>query len=251
MTSVLRGMKNRIVQLVEKIDRFDAALRKEQTPLATLTKRVPMFESVAFVFPLASTGLPIASTLSPQEQFWTNGADDAYITEVSYSAYTINANNQTLPLVDAESGLYGHDTQGSGDVDTFGGGRIGVIFDFEWNYRRTVSGEMYGYNDRGGKYLSRKSLGNKMRNQMLRFTDPERVNAGDSLAWMLRPTVFNPGTGYAPAATALAPPSSLNAGTLVTNIVVNMIMIGYRDGSMAMADYDLTEADINPRQRMG
>jgi hypothetical protein len=76
---------------------------------------------------------------------------------------------------------------------------------------------------------------------MLRFTDPEMVNAGDSLAWLVRPTAFSPGAvGVAPA-----------AGSVITTIVLNVIINGYRDGAMAAADYDRTAADVNPRGRLG
>jgi hypothetical protein len=230
--SPLRGIKDAIVGLAERLDRLDVGVRGETAPArSTQTKRIPMFESVAFVFPLTS-GLPIASTFSPQEQHWTNGADDAYITEVTYSAYVVQSSGiEFTQMWATERGMV---------VSSFGG-QAGIIFDFEWNYRREGSRQMYGTNERGGKYLSRKSLGNGKRDQMLRFTDPELVNAGDTLVWMVSPTAFSPGSvGAAPA-----------AGSVITTIVLNVIMNGYRDGAMAVADYDRTAADVNPRGRMG
>ena len=65
-------------------------------------------------------------------------------------------------------------------------------------------------------------LGNKYQDRPLRFVDPLFVKAGDSIIWMLKPTMFNPG------AEGIAPPSSASGG-VVNNfqaIVVNMLMWG-------------------------
>ena len=236
----MNSLRNKLGAVVKFIDRLGAAARRELVPKPTLSKRVPLFESVAFVIPLSEGGMAVPDSFKTLEQYWTNGADDAYITEVCHSSFgilTIAApNGGPRLLYDSEQGLFSFDTYRS---SPFQGG---PVFDFEWNFRMGVSGQLYGNSATGDRYLSRKSLGNKYQDRPLRFTDPLFVKAGDSLVWMLKPTMFNPG------AVGLAPPMTGTAGLPANNfqaIVVNMLMWGYRDGTMARAEYALKNEDLD------
>lgn len=228
----MSDIMERLADLGREVDALDEAINGQTAALEsppTDTKRFPMFESVAFVVALNSGGTPTAQTFAPREQFWNNASWDAYITEVTYSVYGWQAtsfgaaNVEYQTLVDSEAGMLW------GTTMPVGGNwmQSGVIFDFEWNYRMPSSGRTYANGN--ARYLSRKSLGNKYRDQMLRFTDPLFVKAGDYLVWMMRPTVFNPG------AVSLAPAAGLSP---FSTIVVNFHVNGYRDGTMAEAAYE-------------
>lgn len=236
----MSDIMERLVGLGREIDALDAAIRDEVQALespSTVTKRFPLFESVAFVFPLSSNGTPPTAAFAPREQFWNNASWDAYITEVTASVYMEVSGAGVLGgyrlLYDSEAGMFEGDSFGGG-TGVVGAERFtrGVVFDYEWNFRLPASGRVYGNGN--ARYLSRKSLGNKYTDQMLRFTDPLYVKAGDSVVWMLRPTVFNPGSrGIAPMSTGsgVAPHNPVS-------IVVNMCFNGYRDGTMAEAAYE-------------
>lgn len=237
-------VRDRIFKLVRSIDSLDAAVRRSQQSKPTLSKRVPLFESTAFVIPLGEGGIANPVMFNTLEQYWTNGADDAYITEVCHSTVGIITTGGVMAqgprlLYDTEAGLFAY-----GDGGYIGATRQGgPIFDFEWNFRMGVSGQMYATSPKGDRYLSRKSLGNKYQDRPLRFVDPLFVKAGDSIIWMLKPTMFNPG------AEGIAPPSSASGG-VVNNfqaIVVNMLMWGYRDGTMAVPEYSLGPADMKQK----
>jgi len=231
------GIRDKLTALVKQIDRLDAQARRAMTPKPSMTKRVPMFESVAFVIPVPS-GTPIPDSFSTMEQQWTNGADDAYITEICHSTVGIRGvgvASESGPrlLYDSEQGLlaYGSYDQPAG---VFQGS---PVFDFEWNFRMGVSGQLYANSAIGDRYLSRKSLGNKYQDRLLRFADPLFVKAGDSIIWMLKPTMFNPG------AAGIAPPDI--GGDPFISVVVNILMWGYRDGTMAVPEFGLKPADMS------
>ena len=231
------GIRDKVASLVRGIDRLDAMARQALAPKPTMTKRIPLFESVAFIIPLAS-GVPTPDNFNTLERQWTNGADDAYITEICHSSFGIRGtgvSSESGPrvLYDSEQGLLAYSSY---DVPagTFQGS---PVFDFAWNVRMGVSGQLYGNSAQGERYLSRKSLGNKYQDRPLRFTDPLFVKAGDALIWMLKPTMFNPG------AVGIAPPDvGVNPFTAV---VVNMLMWGYRDGTMAVPEFGLKPADMS------
>lgn len=229
------GIRDKIATLVRNIDHLDDLARRAMAPKPTTTKRVPLFESVAFVIPLPS-GAPIPDSFNTLEQWWTNGADDAYITEVCHSSFGIQAAGGTdggpRVLYDSDQGLLAFGSYGEG-ANTQGS----PVFDFAWNVRMGVSGQLYGNSATGERYLSRSSLGNKYQDRPLRFTDPLFVKAGDTLIWMLKPLMYNPG------AVGIAPPD-IDANPF-TAIVVNMLMWGYRDGTMAVPEFGLKPTDMS------
>jgi hypothetical protein len=231
------GIRDKIATLVRNIDHLDGMARRAMAPKPTMTKRVPLFESVAFVIPLPS-GAPIPDSFNTLEQWWTNGADDAYITEVCHSSFGIRGtgvSSESGPrvLYDSDQGLLAYNSFDA-PAGTFQGS---PIFDFAWNVRMGVSGQLYGNSATGERYLSRSSLGNKYQDQPLRFTDPLFVKAGDTLIWMLKPLMYNPG------AVGIAPPDI--GGAPFTAVVVNMLMWGYRDGTMAVPEFGLKPADMS------
>lgn len=214
----------RLVDLTRQLDELDKSIRAENEAMLvhpdTPTKRFPMFESVSFVIPMNENGTPTTQGFVPKEQYWNNGAWDAYITEVTHTSYAlVNASgtDQYRRLYDSEQGLYMYS-----DAPP-----TGLVFDFEWNFRLPTSGRVYANGN--ARYLSRKSFGNKYTDEMLRFTDPLFIKAGDFMVWMLRPTLFNPGWYNQ------APPGQYDA---IRAIVVNFNINGYRDGTMAEAAYE-------------
>lgn len=237
------GIRDKVASLVRGIDRLDAMARQALAPKPTMTKRVPLFESVAFVIPLPGGergpgGIAIPDNFNTLEQQWTNGADDAYITEVCHSTVGIRGTgvaSESGPrlLYDSEQGLLAYSSFDN-PAGVFQGS---PVFDFGWNVRMGVSGQLYGNSAQGERYLSRKSLGNKYQDRPLRFTDPLFVKAGDALIWMLKPTMFNPG------GVGIAPPD-IGANPFIA-VVVNMLMWGYRDGTMAVPEFGLKPADMN------
>lgn len=214
----------RLVDLTRKIDELDKSIRDENDAMLvhpdTVTKRFPMFESVSFVIPMNAGGTPTTQGFVPKEQYWNNGSWNAYITEITHTSYVLveqSGVQEYRRLYDTEQGLYlNNETSPNG-----------LVFDFEWNFRLPTSGRVYANGN--ARYLSRKSLGNKYTDEMLRFTDPLFIKAGDFMVWMLRPTLFNPGwLNQAP------PGQYLDVKAIVVTFNIN----GYRDGTMAEAAYD-------------
>ena len=103
------GIRDKVASLVRGIDRLDAMARQALAPKPTMTKRIPLFESVAFIIPLTS-GVPTPDNFNTLERQWTNGADDAYITEICHSSFGIRGtgvSSESGPrvLYDSEQGL--------------------------------------------------------------------------------------------------------------------------------------------------
>jgi hypothetical protein len=186
------------------------------------TKRIPLFQSMPCVFPIVD-GLPQA-----REVTWVNPAGDAHFTEVGHETWleaVEGANSRVIPLVDSEIGIMFPALFDAGDAN------FPALFDFEWNFKYGRDGAQYGIESAiGGTdgYLSRKSLGNKARAQMLGWSpdEPLTILAGDSITWTILPTLFQINR----TATAFSG---------IRSITVNLFMSGFRTGTPAEADYEL------------
>ncbi len=192
---------------IDALERIVAPLVNPPLPF----ERVNMFNpsvSVTFAIP----------NLTPQEATWANTGGDFYLTRLGYVVWMTQLGQnsaqsfQAQRLVDTGMGL-GWQFEATGVP-------FPRYFDFEWNMRQRINGNMYGVAPagRGGNgYVSRQSLGNLDRGDAFEFIRPKKIAMGDALTFSINPL----GYVWGPDDPA---PSALQ------RFIVQIMMTGFRTG---------------------
>jgi hypothetical protein len=176
------------------------------------------FERVNMFSPSVSCSFTLPS-LVRQEATWANTGGDFYLTRVGYVVWLSQIGQnaaqtfQAQRLSDTGMGL-GFEVESSGFP-------LPRYFDFEWNMRQRINGSMYGVAPalRGGNgYVSRQSLGNMERGDMLEFPRPKKIVMGDALTFMINPLGYVWG------------PDDPSVGSANLRFTVQIMMTGFRTG---------------------
>lgn len=207
--------KLELKSLTQEIAFLEQEVAKVLAPPPSETKRVPLL--------VARTLSWLTWDYSQKESTWVNGAEDFYVTDVTYAA--VRSAVPDVPVVENGEVLNVPDDAYSESMCDLPMG-LGVTndedanyaFDFVWNYRLGSTAAQYASSANNAPLMvDRKALGNRERNQFLNFgRHPLLIKAGDSITFSLQPLHY-----------------ALN-GTAENDLVFNvhMILIGWRDGKM-------------------
>lgn len=192
-----------VKEIVQRLAILQRDLVAQLQASPSMVKRVPFFSCIPFEWTVPDMSLRTVP--------WVNGAEDVYISGITYAARNTQVSDDMIP---AEGGLTG---------SFIGAPSTGAwpAFDFEWNYTLPSSGTQYVSQAGGGAYADRRALGIGLKGEPLSFRDPLVVPAGDNMVWAIRPTAY-------------CPHPIQTTGTVTLTIII----FGYQTGTMAEADYD-------------